>query len=178
MSVVKMLRRFACPFVLSILSLGATSAQVQAATQYFDTNGTTAGSGVTAAGTYSWEDPNWNTAGANDANAANGIIATGNWTEGNFPRFAAGADAATFTYTVTANSSHSIAGMQVLIGAAFTGGPTVNGGATVNVNTSGAALLQIAPGAPSSGCAPRRRTSLLSRRCCFRRPSSCPVRAA
>ena len=64
MSVVKMLRRFACPVALSVLSLVANLAQVQAATQYFDVNGTTAGSGVTATtaapGAFSGESPCWN----------------------------------------------------------------------------------------------------------------------
>ncbi len=123
----------------------ANYAQVQAATQYFDTNGTTAGSGITAGGSYSWEDSVWNTAGVNDADAAEGTLDTSTWPDGNFPRFAAGADAAGLTYTVTANSNHTIAGMQLLIGAAFTGGPNVNGGATVNINSSGGAVLSISP---------------------------------
>lgn len=127
MTMVKMLRRCVCLVVLSVLSLATTCVQVQAATQYFDTNDIATGSGVTAAGSYSWENPIWNVAGTNDAAAANGTLPTATWTDGNFPRFAAGTDATGLTYTVTASSAHTIAGIQLLIGAAFTGGPAVNG---------------------------------------------------
>src|SRR3954469_12426302 len=145
MVVVKVSRRFVVAVVFCALSILASRAEVQADTQYFDTNGATAGSGVTAAGTYSWENAVWNDVNptndpVNGPPAANGTLATGNWTDGNFPRFAAGVDAAGLTYTVTASSPHTIAGMQLLIGASYAAnganpaGPNVNGGATVNVN--------------------------------------------
>jgi autotransporter-associated beta strand protein len=133
-------------FIFSALCLALVANQIQAATSYFDTNGITADSGITANASYLWESPFWNSAGVNDANAANGVSATTNWTDGDFPRFAAGINANGLTYTVTANSNHTIAGMQLLIGAAFTGGPSVNGGATVNVNNAGGAVLSLASG--------------------------------
>src|SRR3954470_8948250 len=54
--------------------------RVQATTWYFDTNGTTTGSGITAAGAYSWESAFWNS--TNDAVSAAGTAATTNWTDG------------------------------------------------------------------------------------------------
>ena len=90
MSALKMLRRFACPVVLSALSILASRAQVHAVNRYFDVNGTTAGSGVVTNTTYNWEDPFWNT------NDATGTTATTNFEPtavgGDFPRFSAGND--------------------------------------------------------------------------------------
>ena len=42
--------------------------------------------------------------------SSSGTNVTGNWVEGDFPRFCAGSDA-TGTYTITASSSHTITGM-------------------------------------------------------------------
>src|SRR4051794_1270149 len=98
MSVVKVLRRFACPVALSVLSLAASCTEVHAVTRYFDTNSTNTGSGITAAGSYAWENAFWNS--TSDAASAAGTAATTNWTDGDFPRFAAGNDAAGLTYTV------------------------------------------------------------------------------
>jgi autotransporter-associated beta strand protein len=106
---------------------GLSSNHAYAATRYFDVNGTTTGSGVTAGGSYSWEGNFWNT------NDANGTTATTAWTEGDFIRFSAGTDGAGKTYTVTANSNHTFAGMQI-----------VNNGGTVNVNGPG--ILTLAAG--------------------------------
>jgi fibronectin-binding autotransporter adhesin len=138
--------RFTSRLVAGLVGCVFTAGSALAATEYFDVNGTTAGSGVTAAGSYKWEDPNWNIAGVNDANAANGVSPTGTWTEGDFPRFSAGVDAHLLTYTVTANSNHTFAGMQLLVGAAYTGGPSVDGGTQVNVNSAGGAVLSVASG--------------------------------
>jgi autotransporter-associated beta strand protein len=129
MSVVKLLRRFACPVVLSALSILASCAQVQATNVYFDLNGTTAGSGVAAAGAYTWEGTNWNT-------VAGGTGATAAWIEGDFPRFSAGSDANGKTYTVTATANHSFAGMFA----------NTNSAGTVHINTSGGAILSITSG--------------------------------
>src|ERR1700709_1487363 len=93
--------RFTSRLVAVLVGCVFAASSVLAATEYFDVNGLTAGSGITAAGAYKWEDPNWNIAGVNDANAANGVSPTGTWTEGDFPRFAAGLDALGLTYTVT-----------------------------------------------------------------------------
>src|SRR3954467_12820254 len=115
---------------LSVLGLVANRAL--ATTRYFDTNGITAGSGITAAGAYSWESAFWNS--TNDAASAGGTSPTTNWTDADFPKFAAGNDAAGLTYTVTASAPHVINGMQLFIGTAST--VAVNGGATVNVNAT------------------------------------------
>ena len=76
----------------------------RAANYYWDINGATAGAGgATPSGT--WENATWSTASA-------GNIATVNYAEGNFPRFAAGTDA-TGTYTITMNANHHCVGMIV-----------------------------------------------------------------
>lgn len=108
MSVVKMLRRFTCPVVLSILSISTNGARVYGvgATRYFDVNGTTAASGVTTGSTYDWDGLFWN------ANDATGTTATTAWTEQDFPRFSAGNDANGKTYTVNLNVNHTTNGMQ------------------------------------------------------------------
>jgi fibronectin-binding autotransporter adhesin len=135
--VVKTFRQFACVVGMLVLSfLGYAANQAQATTRYFDTNGTTAGSGVTAAGSYSWEDPNWNT------NDPAGTTATSNWTDADFPKFAAGTDANGRTYTITANSTHVINGMQMNINA----NAGINGGTLLNVNTGAGAVLKIGSG--------------------------------
>lgn len=132
MSVVKMLRRFACPVVLCTLNFMVIRGQVQAATQYFDINGTTAGSGVANNGSYSWESPFWTT-------DSTGASATGNWIEANFPSFSAGSDANGKTYTVTASSNHTVNGMQARAGVAG----SVN---TVQVQTAAGIKLLVGSG--------------------------------
>src|SRR5262249_2846394 len=82
-----------------------------AATQYFDVNGTGTGSGVANNGSYSWESPFWTT-------DATGASATTNWVEANFPSFSAGSDANGKTYTVTASVNHTVNGMQARAGVA------------------------------------------------------------
>jgi autotransporter-associated beta strand protein len=117
-------------FILSALCLSlallANNAKGQVTSYYFDVNGATAGSGVTDGGTYNWEDPNWSTDSTGDS-------ATGNWVDGGFPVFSAGTDA-TGSYTITANSGHTIAGMQVLTGILGPGnGVTVNGPGVLSI---------------------------------------------
>lgn len=94
--------------------------------QYFDANGTTAGSGVANNGSYTWEAAGFSSTSA-------GTDAT-TWNEGNFVRLAAGTDAAASNYTITANSDHSFAGMFL----------QTNGGGTVTINGTG--VLSIADG--------------------------------
>ena len=68
----------------------------------FDVNNNTAGSGVANNGSYTWEAAKYSsTSAGNDATA---------WHEGNFLRMAAGTDAGTNNYTITANSNHQFAG--------------------------------------------------------------------
>ncbi|HEX4413204.1 MAG TPA: GH25 family lysozyme [Lacipirellulaceae bacterium] len=94
--------------------------------QQFDVNGTTGGSGVTANGSYTWEAAKYSSTSAGTDPIA--------WNEGNFLRLAAGTDAATSSYTVTANSNHTVAGMMLQDG----------GGGTVTINGPG--VLSIADG--------------------------------
>jgi autotransporter-associated beta strand protein len=101
-----------------VLTLMANYAKAQAPILYWDINGTTVGSGgPTPSGT--WEDAslNWTV-------DSTGSSATVGWTEGSFAEFSAGTDAIG-SYTVTANSDHTVAGM--LVQASTTGTVTVNG---------------------------------------------------
>src|ERR1035441_9512810 len=88
-----------------VFALLATN--VKAQTLYWDINGATDGAGgPTPNG--NWEDAFWST-------DSTGNLDTGSWVEGQFPVFSAGTDA-TGSYTITATSDHTIAGMQVLTG--------------------------------------------------------------
>jgi hypothetical protein len=81
----------------------ANSATAVVLPQYFDVNGTTAGSGVVNGGSYSWEGTTWS------SNSA-GTTISFPWTEGNRAIFSAGNDA-TGSYSVTANANHTISGL-------------------------------------------------------------------
>ena len=106
------------------LGLALLANNAKAANSFWDINGTTAGAGgPTPSG--NWEDASWST-------DSTGASATATWNEGDFPEFAAGTDA-TGSYTVTANSDHTIAGMLM---------NTSSG--TVTINGSG--ILSIAAG--------------------------------
>jgi hypothetical protein len=96
--------------VLPVLTLsvfaGVLAFRANAANYYLDVNGPTTqpgASGVTAGSTYQWDDPIWTTVSA-------GNIATVNYVDGNFPRFAAGTDAVG-SYTVNLATNHSCVGM-------------------------------------------------------------------
>src|SRR5262245_22957328 len=93
-----------CMLALSAAGFGPLLNQAHATTRYFDVNGTANGSGVTAAGSYSWEGNFWNN------NDSVGTTTTTAWTEGDFPKFAAGTDAGVLNYTVTAGAAHTING--------------------------------------------------------------------
>jgi autotransporter-associated beta strand protein len=94
-------------------------------TYYWDTNGSTQGSGGPSPNG-NWEDQNWTT-------DSTGSSPTVNWVEGSFPVFSAGTDA-TGSYTITANNNHTIAGMEVLSGILGTGnGVTVNGPGVLSI---------------------------------------------
>ncbi len=97
------------------------------ADEWPDVNGATAGSGITNNGAFSWEDSMWTVVSA-------GNIATMNWTNGAFIRFAASTDAGANNYTITANADHTFAGMFL----------QANGGGTVTINGTG--ILTIASG--------------------------------
>ena len=111
---------FVCAALGLLLTLlaGAANAQV---TYYWDTNGATPGAGgPTPSG--NWEGMNWTT-------NSTGSSATVNWVEGSFPLFSAGTDA-TGSYTITANSGHTIAGMKVANGSGIV---TVNGPGVLSI---------------------------------------------
>jgi len=80
---------------LALLGLMLVNGPANAADAYFDTNGTTAGSGVTGGTTYStWTGTNfWSTSSA-------GTAATSTWTPGDDAIFAAGTDANGLNYTI------------------------------------------------------------------------------
>jgi fibronectin-binding autotransporter adhesin len=110
--------------VAGLVVSGLVANYALAVSEYFDVNGATPGSGVTAITTLKWEN-NWST-------DPNGAIATTDWPDGNnFPIFAAAADAAALNYTVTANVNHTFAGMKV----------QANGGGTVTVATAAGIAL-------------------------------------
>jgi fibronectin-binding autotransporter adhesin len=131
MNAMKFFRYLSVAVALSAAGFGLLADQAQATNRYFDINGVTTGSGVTAAGSYSWESAFWNN------NVAAGTGATTAWTEGDFPRFSAGGDANGKTYTVTASANHTFAGMFA----------NTNAGGTVHIATAGGAVLSVASGA-------------------------------
>ncbi len=97
-------------------ALLANTLQAQVVTNYWDTNGSTPGSGGPSP-SGNWEDMSWTT-------DPTGSSATGNWVEGNVPAFSAGSDA-TGAYTITANSDHIVAGVQAPTGAVTINGPGI-----------------------------------------------------
>src|ERR1035437_3386925 len=112
--------RFIPAALCLLFSLLANNAKA-ATSYYWDINGATAGAGgATPTGT--WEGNNWNT-------VSTGIGATAAWVDGGFPRFAAGSDA-TGSYTVTANSAHTIAGAFLSTGS---GTVTIDGAGPLTI---------------------------------------------
>ena len=103
-----------------------TIKNIHAANFYFDVNGATSGSGVIDGGTYSWENAVWNN------NVSAGNVATINYADGNFPRFAAASDA-TGSYTVTMNANHLCVGM-ILEDGSVGSTLTINGIGTLFIN--------------------------------------------
>ncbi len=115
-------------FISATLGLAAVllAQQTKAATSYyFDVNGATAGSGIVAGSTNSWEGSDWST-------VSGGNVATIAWVDGGFPRFSATPDAAG-TYTVAASSDHVIAGMFQSTGTANI--VNVNGPGKLSITT-------------------------------------------
>lgn len=127
MNVLNAVRHFAC--LMAVATTGVLVNHAQAVNRYFDINGTITGSGVADGGSYSWESAFWN------ANVSAGTGTTTAWTEGDFPRFSAGTDGAGKTYTITASSNHTIAGMFLN-----------NSGGSVNINAGAGVVLSIASG--------------------------------
>ena len=125
----KSLSTFKPAAIAGLTILLATAKIFGAPSIYFDINGTTTGSGVASGGSYSWESAFWDT-------TSGGTGAAINFTEGDFARFAAGTDAGSKNYTITASSDHLIGGMFL----------QSNGGGTVTINGPG--TLNIDPEAP------------------------------
>jgi autotransporter-associated beta strand protein len=131
MSFDKLFCRLVCLVAILGVSLSALPAnRAQAATRYFDVNGTAPGSGVTNGATYDWDGGFWN------ANDATGTTATTGWTEQDFPRFSAGNDANGKTYTVMLNATHTSNGMQA----------SANIAGTVQIQTATGVNLLVGPG--------------------------------
>src|ERR1035438_7818255 len=98
------------------LALALLANNTKAANSYWDINGTAAGAGgATPSG--SWESAYWST-------DSTGLSATTTWNEFDYPIFAAGTDA-TGSYTITAGSPHTVAGMQVALGTVTINGPGI-----------------------------------------------------
>ena len=112
---------------LSCLLLALLAINANAQSLYFDVNGTTAGYGTTANGSYSWDDANW-------ATASGGTTATGNWVSNSFARFLD-----TNTYTVTVNGDEANAG---LVHAPATG---TAANQVLTINAAGSGSLAIVP---------------------------------
>lgn len=131
-------------FLLPILCVALGGATVQAATNYWDINGATAGAGgAVPAGTWDLVTANWTT----DSTGAS----TGNlWTAGDDAVFAAGTDAAG-TYAVTVDTAQTAGNLSVEEGTlTFTNGTSLNvgggvaGKGTINVATGLTATISTA----------------------------------
>jgi autotransporter-associated beta strand protein len=115
--------------------------QALAVHEYFDVNGTATGSGVADGGSYTWEGANWNTATTGTTTAPTA------WPEGaQFARFSAGTDANNKSYTITANSNHTFAGMVLQ-----TSGGGNGTGKAVTIAASGGAVLTLASNTGGQG---------------------------
>jgi autotransporter-associated beta strand protein len=121
------------PSAIGLLCVLAAKNAVAAPSIYFDINGTTTGSGVATGGSYSWESAFWD-------GTSGGTGAAINFVEGDFARFAAGTDAGSKSYTITATSDHLIGGMFL----------QSNGGGTVTINGPGTLIID-ATGGPVQG---------------------------
>ncbi len=102
-------------------------AQNATASIFFDVNSTTAGTGITSGGSFTWEGNFWTTtSGGTTATTAYDTLAP---TDGTFfPRFTS---SVTGGYTVTANANHSIAGMLM---STTTGTLTIQGTGVLSIN--------------------------------------------
>ncbi|HEY8993382.1 MAG TPA: autotransporter-associated beta strand repeat-containing protein [Lacunisphaera sp.] len=123
------------PAFLCLLGLGISSARLQAQTliRYWDTNGITAGAGITPNGTWDGSITNWSTVLA-------GTATTTIWSSGADAVFSAGTDA-TGAYTITVSGTQSIGNLTFEEGT-----PTITGGnlsftATSSFNVASTATI-------------------------------------
>ncbi len=100
----------------------ATASNSQAASAYWDIDGTNPGSGGATPGG-NWEDANWSTAEAGDA-------ATASWISGDTAVLSAGSDA-TGSFTLNLSSANTIGGLTVQEGS-----PTISGTGSLVLNNS------------------------------------------
>ena len=114
-------------FISAVLALACSllAHNAGAANAFFDLNGTTAGYGTAAAGSYSWDGTTW-------ATVTGGTSATAGFVPGSFAEFLG-----TSSYTVTANASESVAGLVENSGSGV--------GTTLTINAAGAGALNIVP---------------------------------
>src|SRR6476620_3528368 len=137
MNVLKAFHQYACLAVLSLMFVvGVPANRAHATNEYFDVNGSTTGSGVAVSGSYTFEASNFNT---NSTGGAGTITA---WPNGNnFMRFSAGTDAIDSSYTVTAGTNHTFAGMVL----------QADGGGTVTIASSGGSVLSLCSNSGGQG---------------------------
>ena len=120
--------RWALISVISVLR-GSTA---WSANQYWDSNGTAAGAGVTPTGT--WGSANfWNEDFA-------GTSATTGYTSGSIATFAAGTDA-TAAYTVTVSGTQTVSGLTFEEGTVTLSGGTLSLSGAVIADTTGSAKI-------------------------------------
>jgi fibronectin-binding autotransporter adhesin len=100
----------------------ATASNSQAASVYWDIDGANPGSGGATPGG-NWEDVNWSTAGAGDADTAS-------WISGDTAILSAGSDA-TGSFTLNLSSANTIGGLTVQEGS-----PTISGTGSLVLNNS------------------------------------------
>jgi autotransporter-associated beta strand protein len=112
--------------ILLVLSILPGVYCASAATVYFDVNGDTTGSGVTA-GTYTWGAANalWSTNAAGEA-------PTAVWVNGDSAIFSAGSDAAGQAYILNATTPHNVPSIRVKDGSVQLTGSSAN--ATTNTS--------------------------------------------
>jgi fibronectin-binding autotransporter adhesin len=126
--------------VLSVVGITLLPNQAQAANEYFDINNTGTGSGAANGGSYTFE-ASTGTGGFNTTSSGL-TTATTAWVDGNnFMRFSAGSDAAANSFTVTANTNHTFAGMAL----------QTNGGGTVTIASSGGSVMNLFSSANGQG---------------------------
>lgn len=132
---------------IAAASFGSVVANsAQAATYYFDVNGSTSGFG-SASGNYDWDAT---TNGGLWTTDSTGVAATSGWSQANFPQFQITPAA---TYTVTVSNEEQVAGMynatantNLTINASGAGALKFVGGGTQGIiNTSGSTLTINAP---------------------------------
>src|ERR1700722_18595325 len=121
--------KFLTPAIIAT-ALCLLCASAKAQNYFFDVNGTTSGFGIANGGSYSWDDPNW------DTNSAGTGPTIATWPSGQFARFDGGVSGN--SYTVTVNNDESMAGLF----------QEVNG-VNLTINSAGSGTLDILQNGPN-----------------------------